>query len=78
MLSLIKLIIWIAGALVVAYFVMNFFGYEVNKEYFSASKERCRQKIRECSDNVFHKGIDNAECDFNCADPKLIIKKKTN
>ncbi len=76
MISLIKLIIWIAGTIVVAYFVLGFFGYEFNRNYFSYSKEQCQGKMKECTDNVFHKGIDNAECNFQCVDPKLIIKKK--
>lgn len=76
MISLIKSVIWIAGALVIAYFVMTFLGYEINKEYFSDSKERCQERLKECTGDVLHKGLDNIDCDFKCADPKLIIKKK--
>jgi hypothetical protein len=76
MISLIKFIIWTAGALVVAYFVLNYFGYEVNKDYFSDSRKACQERLKECTEKVIRQGIDNAECDFQCVDPKLIIKKK--
>ncbi len=76
MFSLLKMIIWIAGTLVVAYFALDFFGYTVNRNYFSYSKEQCQVKVKECTDKVIHQGIDNAECDFQCVNPKLIIKKK--
>ena len=70
------MIIWLAGAVVVAYFVLGFFGYEFNQNYFSSSKEQCQGKLKECTDDVFHNGVDNAQCSLQCVDPKLIIKKK--
>lgn len=76
MISLLKLTIWIAGTIVVAYFFLGFFGYEFNRNYFSYSQEQCQGKLKECSDKVIHQGIDNADCDFRCVNPKLIIKKK--
>jgi hypothetical protein len=76
MFSLLKLIIWIAGFVVVAHFVLGYFGYEINKDYFNSSKAKCQEKLDECSNNVIHQGIDNAKCNFNCIDPKIIIKKK--
>ena len=76
MFSLLKMIIWIVGVLVVALFVLNFFGYTVNHNYFNYSKEQCQAKVKECTDKVVHQGIDNAGCDFQCVNPKLIIKKK--
>ena len=76
MFSLIKLIIWVCGVLVVSYFVLGFFGMEINRDYFNSSKAACQKKLDECKSNLIHSGIDNAKCDFNCADPKLIIKKK--
>jgi hypothetical protein len=76
MFGLIKLIIWICGLAVVAYFVLGYFGYEVNREYFSTSKAKCEEKVKECGSNVVHQGTDNVKCDFNCVDPKIIIKKK--
>ena len=76
MFGLLKAIIWIAGILVVAYFVLGYFGYQVNQNYFSESKQACQQRIKDCTDNLIHQGIDNAQCDTNCVDPSLIIKKK--
>jgi hypothetical protein len=76
MFSLLKLIIWMAGVLVVAYFVLNYFGYTVNMDYFSASKTACQEKLKECADKTIHQGIDNIKCETNCVNPNLIIKKK--
>jgi hypothetical protein len=76
MFSIIKFAIWTVLLLAAGYFVLGFFGYEVNKEYFSQTKSQCEEKLKECTNNVFHKGVDNTECDFQCVDPKLIIKKK--
>lgn len=76
MFGLIKLIIWMAGVLVVGYFVLNYFGYTVNMDYFSASKSACQEKLKACADNAIHQGLDNTKCSVNCVDPNLIIKKK--
>lgn len=76
MFDLLKTIVWIAGILVVTYFVMGYFGYTVNLDYFSNSKQACQQRIKDCTDNLIHQGVDNARCDINCVDPGLIIKKK--
>ena len=76
MFSLIKSIVWIAGILVVAYFVLGYFGYHVNLDYFKDSKEACRERVKECTNNLIHQGIDNVQCDIQCVDPELIIKKK--
>ena len=76
MFSLIKFVIWICGVAVVTYFVLGYFGYEVNREYFNTSKIECQKKIDECKNEVIHNGIDGAKCDFNCTNPRLIINKK--
>ena len=76
MIGLIKSIIWILGLVVAAYLILGYFGYEINKEYFTLSKEKCEEKLKECGSNVVHQGTDNAKCDFNCVDPKIIIKRK--
>lgn len=76
MFGLLKTIIWIVGAVVVAGFVLNYFGYEINLKYFSQSKARCQEEIKKCSQNVIQKGTENANCDLSCVDPNLIIKKK--
>lgn len=76
MFDIIKSIVWIVGILVVAYFVMGHFGYEINSEYFTYSKKECQRRLQECTNLVIHQGVDNAKCSFMCVDPKLIIKKK--
>jgi len=76
MFDLIKSVVWIAGILVVSYIIMNYFGYTVNLNYFSISKQACQEKIKDCSDNLIRNGLDNVQCDINCVDPGLIIKKK--
>ena len=76
MISLIKGIIWLVGFVVVFVFVLNFFGYEINRSYFSDSKEKCQEKLEECAKNYVEEGTKNAKCDFDCVDPKLIIRKK--
>jgi hypothetical protein len=75
MFSLIKNTIWIVGFVVVTGFILNYFGYEVNKNYFKERKTDCQQKLKNCQSELLHQGIDNASCDFNCVNPKLVIKK---
>ncbi len=77
MFGILKSIIWIAGVLVIGYFVADKLGYQVNTGYFSDSKAKCQEKINECSKTVLHQGIDNVDqCNFNCIDPQLVIHKK--
>lgn len=76
MFSLLKTIIWIAGILVIAYFVLDYFGYELNRNYFDESKGKCQERLKECSQELVKKGTEGANCDFQCVDPKFIIKKK--
>jgi hypothetical protein len=76
MFKLIKFIIWLAGIAVITYFVLDYFGYEINRDYFSDSKKKCEENLKECSNNILHKGIDKAQCEYNCIDPKLVIKKQ--
>ena len=76
MFKLIKFIIWIAGIVAVSLFVLNYFGYEVNKKYFEERKVECEKRINDCKLELLHKGTDNAQCNFHCLDLKLIIKKK--
>jgi hypothetical protein len=76
MFGIIKSIIWIVGTLVVAYFVLGYFGYQVNLEYFKESRGACQQRLKDCSESLIRKGIDNITCDFVCVDPDLIIKRK--
>ena len=76
MFSLLKTIIWIVGSIVVASFILGYFGYEVNIKYFTQSKLKCQEEIKKCSQEVLKQGTSNAKCDFQCVNPKLIIKKK--
>lgn len=76
MFHLLKLIIWVAGIAVVAYFALPYIGYEVNMNYFTESKTACQERLNECTKNLVEQGTKNATCDFNCIDPKLIIKKQ--
>jgi len=56
--------------------VLGYFGYTLNLNYFQNSKAACQEKIRQCTDNLIHQGIDNVKCDVQCVDTGLIIKKK--
>jgi len=76
MFSLLKLVIWIVGLVVVVYFALPHFGYEVNLNYFDESKEKCQARINDCTKELIQQGTKNAQCDFNCVDPQLIFKKK--
>ncbi len=76
MISLIKSLFWIAILLLGAYFIMGLLGYKVNTRYFSHSQKQCEDRLKSCSSHLIHKGIDNAQCNFQCMNPKLIIKKK--
>jgi hypothetical protein len=76
MFSLLKSIIWIVGFVVVSLFVLNYFGYEINRNYFNESKAKCQERLNECAKNLVEQGTKNATCDFDCTDPGLIIKKK--
>lgn len=76
MFSLIKLVIWISGIAVLAYFLLPYVGYEVNLNYFNQSKAKCQEQLRNCADRLVKEGTNNIKCDANCADPSLIIKKK--
>jgi hypothetical protein len=76
MFHLIKFIIWLAGIIIIGMFVLKYFGYEVNMNYFNESKAACQQKFNDCTKQLIEQGTKNAKCDFNCVDPKLIIKKQ--
>ena len=40
-----KSIIWVAGVVVITLFLLNYFGYEVNRNYFDESKAKCEEKF---------------------------------
>lgn len=77
MFSLLKLIIWLAGVVVVLYFALPYFGYEVNINYFNERKAVCQEKLLQCRSDLIQDGIKGAKekCDFQCVDPKLLINK---
>lgn len=78
MFSIIKLVIWLAGVITIAYFVLPYFGYEVNTDYFSESQGICREKLNQCQTKLIQGGLEGAKknCDFQCLDFKSLIKKK--
>ena len=76
MFHLIKFIVWLVGIVVVGFFVLRYFGYDVNMNYFNESKAACQERLNQCSRELVEQGTKNAKCDFNCLDPKLIIKKQ--
>ena len=75
MFHLLKFIVWVAGIIIVGGFVLNYFGYSINKNYFNERKEACQERLEKCSKELIEQGTKNAKCDFDCVDPKLIIKK---
>jgi len=75
MFHIVKLIVWIAGLAVIAYFALPYFGYEVNLNYLNESKAKCQESVNNCTKELVEQGTKNAKCDFSCVDP-LIIKKK--
>ncbi len=78
MFSLIRLIISLAGIAVIAYFVLPYFGYEVNTNYFNERKSVCQEKLLQCQKDLIQSGLNGAKekCDFQCLDPHILIKKK--
>lgn len=77
MFSLIRLLIWLTGFVVLSYFVMGFFGYTINLAYFQASKNTCRKELLQCQKEIIKGGIEGAKenCHIECIDPKLIVKR---
>jgi hypothetical protein len=80
MFHLIRLIIWIAGITVIAYFALPYFGYELNVSYFKGAQAECRKQLDECQKIFISKGVDGAKekclSQFRCVDPSLFVKKK--
>lgn len=77
MFTLIRFAIWLVGFSVVTYFVMSYFGYQVNLEYFQVSKEACQQELLQCQKDLIKTGVEGAKekCHIECIDPSLIIRK---
>ncbi len=77
MFSLLKLIIWMAGVIVVGYFVLQKFGYDVNWKYWDQRKAACQERITQCQQDLIRNGLNGAKenCNFQCVDPRLLIEK---
>jgi len=78
MFGLLKLIIWLVGTAVVGYFVLARFGYDVNWNYWNERKVACQELLAQCRKDLIKTGIEGARqnCEFNCVNPELLIKKK--
>jgi type VI protein secretion system component VasF len=78
MFSLIRLFIWLVGFAVVSYFVLGYFGYQVNLDYFQASKDACQKELLQCQKDLVKSGVEGAreKCHIECIDPSLIIKRE--
>ena len=76
--SLLKLIIWLAGVGVIAYFMLPYFDYELNWNYWNERKVVCQEALKQCRQDIFKNGWNGAKetCNWQCIDPKLIIKKQ--
>jgi len=78
MFSLLRLAIWIAGIITVATFVLGYFGYEPNLDYWNAQKEHCAAMLSDCRGTFVRKGADGVveRCQWDCVDPGLLIRKR--
>lgn len=78
--GLIRIIIWLAGVAVIAYFLLPFVGYRFNWDYFEDRKVQCEKVIRQCQSDLVKTGIEGAKenCPWKCVDPKLLIKKDSS
>lgn len=77
MFSLLKLIIWMAGVVTIAYFALPYVGYELNLNYWNERKVACQEKLQQCQSDLIKSGIEGAKekCNIQCVDPTLLIKK---
>lgn len=77
--SLVKLIVWLAGIAVIAYFALPYFGYAINLDYFDERKIVCQEKLQQCQKDLVKNGLNGAKenCNIQCVDPKLLIKKNS-
>lgn len=77
--GLLKLIVWMAGVITVAYFALPYFGYAINLDYFDERKIVCQEKLQQCQKDLVKNGLNGAKenCNIQCVDPKLLIKKNS-
>lgn len=80
MFSLLKHFLWLIHIGAIAYFVMTYFGYDINWHHFDEQKRACEERLAECRHDLIETGIKGAKekCDWKCADisPKLLIREK--
>lgn len=78
MFTILRFVIWLCGVAVVSYFVLGYFGYQVNLEYFQASKEACQQELLQCQKDLVKTGVEGVreKCHIECIDANLIIKRE--
>lgn len=80
MFSLLKHLLWLIHIGAIIYFVMTYFGYDINWHYFDTQKKACEDRLTECRRDLIRTGIEGAKerCDWKCADmsPKLLIHRK--
>lgn len=72
-----KLIVWMAGIAVIAYFALPYVGYRVNLDYWQERKAACEERLQTCQRDLIKTGIEGAKekCDFRCVDAKSLIEK---
>lgn len=75
--GLLKLIVWMAGVVTVAYFALPYVGYQINLNYFQERKAVCQEKLDQCQKDLIKNGLEGAKenCNIQCVDPKLLIHK---
>lgn len=75
--GLLKLIVWMAGVITVAYFALPYVGYQINLNYFQERKAICQEKLDQCQKDLIKNGIEGAKenCNIQCVDPSLLIHK---
>ncbi|MEP7162642.1 MAG: hypothetical protein ABI747_02660 [Candidatus Moraniibacteriota bacterium] len=73
-----RLLIWLAGLLVVVYVGMSFFGYEFDGEYYHSHTLACQKDLQMCQKSFVQKGLEGAKatCHFNCMEFKYLIQKE--
>lgn len=78
MFLLLRLAIFVAGVATLTHFGLRYFGYDINWNYWEERQADCRKKFEQCRSDVIRTGIDGAKaaCEWNCVDPKLLIKKQ--
>lgn len=75
MFSLLKSVIFVVGAVVVANFLLDFFDRKLDWTYVEESRARCTKAALECKE-VFQKNIENRKCTPRCLEfSKLTIKQ---